>query len=265
MRRYPPVQRHLLVHPTGRGGGYQLAVPKAPSQNLVANPGFEANTTFAPWSLVDPDPFGPLSVVGVNPAFAHSGMHCAARALELPSLASLSQTLTTTPGGAYSLAFWLAHDVTAPPPPISNTFQVFFDGVLLQTFTDVGVFNYQQFAFPNLVATSSSTPLEFRFMDTNDFFRFDDVSVSVPEPSATALLALPMLAGLSTHPFPPANQEEFHLGSSTLRRRPRPVITHAPQHAHPLPALAPGERPHPAHNPPRFRSPPQRAPSVQPR
>ena len=177
-------------------GAICLAVPKAPAQNIVANPGFEANTTFAPWSLVDPDPFGPLSVVGVNPAFAHSGMHYAALGTGTASLASLSQTLTTTPGGAYSLVFWLAHDVTGPPPPISNTFQVFFDGVLLQTFTDVGVFNYQQFTFQNLVATGSSTSLEFRFMDTNDFFRLDDVSVSVPEPSATALLALPGFAGL---------------------------------------------------------------------
>ena len=94
------------------------------------------------------------------------------------------------------MSFWLAHDVTTPPPPISNTFQVFFGGVLVQTLTDVGIFSYQQFTFQNLLPTGSSTSLEFRFMDTNDFFRLDDVSVVVPEPSATALLALPVFAGL---------------------------------------------------------------------
>ena len=55
-------------------GAICLAAPKAHAQNIVANPGFESGPTFAPWSLVDPDPLGPLSVVGVNPAFAHSGM-----------------------------------------------------------------------------------------------------------------------------------------------------------------------------------------------
>ena len=181
----------------GLAGAICLGAPRAHAQNLVADPGFEIGTTFASgWSLVDPDPLGPLSVIGVNPLFAHSGNHYAAMSTGTTGLATLGQTLTTTPGAEYSLVFWLAHDVTGPPPPISNTFQVFFGGVLIQTFTNVGVFGYTQFAFPNLVATSSSTPLEFRFMDTNDFFRFDDVSVSVPEPSATALLALPMLAGL---------------------------------------------------------------------
>ena len=107
-------------------GAVCLAVAKAHTQNIVANPGFESGPTFSPWSLVDPD----------------------------------------------------------------------FGGVLVQTFTDVGLFSYQQFTFANLLSTGSSTPLEFRFVDNNDFFRLDDVSVNVPEPSATALLALPVFAGL---------------------------------------------------------------------
>ena len=181
-----------------------LATPKAHAQNIVQNPGFETGTTFGganPWTIADPNPPSPASVIGVNPPFAHSGTQYAALGTfgTMPSLATLSQTLTTIPGAAYTLSFWLAHDVTTPPPAISNMFQVFFGASGFALMSDVGSFGYT-FLTVNVVATSASTVLQFRFLDGNDFFRLDDVSVvqqTVPESGATAaLLALPAFAGL---------------------------------------------------------------------
>ena len=159
-------------------GAICLAATKAHAQNLVQNPGFETGTTFAPfWNLNDPNVPPPLSVIGVNPTFAHSGQHYAALGTfgAPPSPASLQQSLATVPGQAYTLSFWLAHDVTTPPPPVSNQFQVFFGGVLVQTLTNVGTFGYTQFSFA-VTAAFASTSLNFVFVDGNDFFRLDDVS-----------------------------------------------------------------------------------------
>ena len=161
-------------------GAICLAAPKAHAQNIVQNPGFEASTTFAPiWTLNDPNVPPPLSNIGTNPTFAHSGMNHANLGTcgNPPSPASLSQMLSYIPGQAYTLSFWLAHDITTPPPPVSNMFQVFFGGVIVQSLTNVGMFGYTQYYIRNVMAPIGSTTLEFRFFDGNDFFRLDDVSV----------------------------------------------------------------------------------------
>jgi len=181
-------------------GAICLAIPKADANhNVVINPGFENSAMFAPnWTYTDPNPDPDLSNVGTDPQFANSGNNHANLGTfgVNPLFASLSQTLMTTAGQLYNLSFWLAHDVTTPPPPVSNNFQVFFGGVMVQSLVNVGTFGYTQFVFGGLVPTGGSTLLEFRFRDGNDFFRLDDVRVSTPESGATALLALPAFAGL---------------------------------------------------------------------
>jgi hypothetical protein len=150
------------------------------TEELIGNGGFETGT-FSSWSLSDPTGF---SNVGSDSIFAHSGTHYA-NLNTVGALGSLSQTFATTPGAFYDVSFWLAHDVTIAP---NNVFTVFFGGVPLLNLNNAGTFGYNNFTFTNLQATGTTTTLEFRFRDNDDFFRLDDVSV-VPEPSTTALLA----------------------------------------------------------------------------
>jgi hypothetical protein len=120
--------------------------------------------------------------VGSDPAFAHSGTYHANLGAE-GVLGSLSQTLSTTPGGTYTLSFWLANDSGVGP----NEFDVLWDGAATPiSLTAQPVFDYTEFTL-SVVATGASTSLEFRYQNDDDFFRLDDVSV-VPEPSVTWLV-----------------------------------------------------------------------------
>ncbi len=104
---------------------------------------------------------------------------------------SLSQTLGTTAGEAYTLSFWLANNSNAPV----NFFQVYFGGALLQTFTSPPFPNsgaYQQFSY-GVIGAGGPTTLEFRYRHDDDFWRLDDVSVesgAVPEPTTWAMMLL---------------------------------------------------------------------------
>ncbi len=161
------------------------------AQEVIINGGFESSSppaNFGPgWSHSDPSDF---DWIGIESEFAHSGSNYANLGTTDPDFGSLSQTFATTVGMSYDLSFWLAHDVTDSP---SNSFEVLFGGVPVVTLApDVGAFDYTHFTISGLVATSTSTTLEFRYQDNDDFFRLDDVSV-VPEPPATWLA----LVGLS--------------------------------------------------------------------
>ena len=148
----------------------------------VVNGGFETGN-FSGWTVNDPSGF---TNIGSNPAFAHSGtFHANLGANGL--LGSLSQNLATTVGMSYNLSFWLANDSGFPP----NEFDVFWNGAPIFTSTDSAGSPYTNFTFSNLIATGSSTLLEFRYRNDDDFFRLDDVvSTSVPEPRPTLLLGL---------------------------------------------------------------------------
>ena len=169
------------------------------AQNILVNPGFEltapnSSGNMAPgWTNVDspPNPF-PFSGVGSDAAFAHSGTNYAFLGAS-PSFGSLSQSFSTTIGRAYTLSFFLANDSGVPP----NAFQVLFGGVTLLNLASAPQFGYTEFSYSGLIASGTSTTLEFRYMHQDDFFRLDDVTVAaVPELSSTLWLAFPTLAGL---------------------------------------------------------------------
>ena len=168
-----------------------------PRRNLVADSGFEASADgtgphpfSASWTDINASGF---SGVGGDSLFAHTGNNYAFLGAT-PGFGSLSQALTTMAGQAYSLSFWLANDITMGPS--GNSFRVLFGGVEVFAIANQGAFGYTQFTINNLVATNSSTALEFVYNHNNDFWRLDDVSVEaqgVPEAFSTLWLALPTL------------------------------------------------------------------------
>ena len=144
-----------------------LATPKAHAQNIVHNPGFEAGTSFAPsWTLIDPNMPPPLSNIGTNPTFAHSGMNHAnlGTADNPPLSATLSQVLSTTPGARVYFVFLAGARHNHPWPPVSNMFQVFFGGVMVQSLTNVGMFGYTQFTFANVLAPTGVNTFGISFL-----------------------------------------------------------------------------------------------------
>ena len=168
------------------------AVWSAQAVNIVNNPGFETGS-FSGWTHSDPN--NPTNDnIGSDPQFAHSGTYHANLGAT-PNPGSLSQSLTTVAGQFYNLSFWLANDITAGLGP-GNSFQVFWNGGLVFALTNASPFPYTQAGASNLLATSGSTLLEFRYRHDNDFWRLDDVSVSVPEAFSTIWLALPAFGAL---------------------------------------------------------------------
>jgi hypothetical protein len=164
--------------------------------NLVTNPGFETGD-FTGWT---PTPAGSGSLFGVDSGGAHSGTYEAYfGGITVGSFDSISQSLATSAGGLYQLSFWLAND--GDPP---NEFRALFNGVVVTDIIDGTAFGYTQIVIPNLLATSSSTTLEFQAYHVPSFFRLDDISVDqtgssisgVPDAGAAALLLGCSLIGL---------------------------------------------------------------------
>ena len=186
----------------------------ADAVNIVADPGFEASADglgahpfSASWTVSDPSGF---SGVGGDSLFAHSGNNYAFLGAS-PNFGSLSQSLATVAGTAYTLSFWLANDAD-PGLGATTAFEAFFNGVSVFALPgNSSVFGYTQFTISGLVATGSATTLEFKYRHDNDFFRLDDVSVeaaSVPESFSTIWLALPALAGLGLVHFSRARAKQ---------------------------------------------------------
>lgn len=188
-----------------------LLAVRVQSAELVINGGFEQsatgnnNPTVFPPGWTDNDPSG-FSGVDNTPGFQHSGAKYAnlggnsAPPNNPPSvMGTLSQTLATVAGQAYTLSFWLANDGDGSGV---ESFQMMF-GAITMTVTlapNGGTFGpYTQFTFAGLVAPTNSTALQFKYQN-DSYYRLDDVSVQgpgqVPDSGTTLLLALPALGAL---------------------------------------------------------------------
>ena len=161
----------------------------------VLNPSFEDTPEFAGWTVVDPSDF---TMVGSIDTLAHTGTSYALLGAS-PTFGTLSQSFSTNPGDLFSVSFWLASDRTSA---VSNSFEVLWNGGSVLSLTDVpapGNINpYQNFTINLPAATGATSLLEFRYVNNDDFFRLDDVSLSVvPEASTLsfAFLGLGVLAG----------------------------------------------------------------------
>ena len=163
--------------------------------DIVINGGFETGD-FTGWALSGDTTF--CGVSRVTPELAHdttvqSGQYGAYFGTA-HSLTYLSQTLSTTPGQAYNLSFWLA-DYDGTP----NEFTASWNGAVLIDQKDA-LFSstFTQFDY-HVIAATAGTILQFGFRQDSNYMVFDTVSVtatSVPIPGALLLLG-PGFGGLA--------------------------------------------------------------------
>jgi hypothetical protein len=175
----------------------------AVASNIVLNPGFENGDALAPW-VVNPSSSFPWVVTGPS-GFGHTGQYYASTGCvgpqcmtpdPNPSGAWLYQDLTTTAGATYDLSFWYTPD---GPGGVPNDFAVLWNGVqVLDILNSATGFNFQLFTVSGLVATGTTTRLEFLGRQDPGFDGLDDVCVrtsggdcgaaAVPEPTSLVLM-----------------------------------------------------------------------------
>lgn len=167
--------------------------------NIVSNSGFETGD-LSSWTVsgANSSPGENGVFYGVDTMDAHSGSFGGYFG-GLGAATILTQTLSTLPGAAYTISFWLAQ--TATPTPYVNSFSVTFGGTTLVSQTTLPASNFTQYTVTG-VASSASSALTFSFRNDTGFFSIDDISAdagnssAAPEP-ATFLMLSPGLLYLA--------------------------------------------------------------------
>ncbi len=186
---------------------YVFAGTQAHAANIVVNGGFEANggpgsSTFSGWAVHGS--YGPWGVGffdnSSSTTHPYAGTYYASNGCVLsPCIngttaeqSSLSQTLTTVVGDIYTLDFEFSTGGFSTP----NELRVIFGGVVVEDFVDAAITGYQEVTITGLVATSTSTTLEFLGRNAPGHSNLDEVSVvdtgasPAPEPAAWLLVAI---------------------------------------------------------------------------
>jgi hypothetical protein len=168
--------------------------------NLVQNPAFEANGAVTPGGTIT----SWTSVAGgaVNPGWGvgdfsvHSGSWAAyagcftTGCLDPVNGTIISQALATTSGNTYTLTFWYDSQVQGTTSSSGQNYtdlDVYWDGSLVASFPNEAP-GYTQHTLTGLVATSSSTVLQFNGRNDPSYGFLDDVDVQPQE-------TIPLLGG----------------------------------------------------------------------
>lgn len=142
-------------------------------QNIVGNGGFETGN-FNSWTLAGSN----SNLVTGSSQFVHTGSYGAALG-QKGSLATLSQTLLTSPGQEYLLSFWLENPADLP----TQQFAVNWNGNTISNLVNPPVFGWTDFNY-FVTATGTNTVLQFAVESDQSFFGLDDVAVT-PVPAIT--------------------------------------------------------------------------------
>jgi len=165
----------------------------AEANNLVTNGDFETGD-FTGWvqsGMTAEDDMGNLYYPGTG-VYTGQGVGGTYGAYLGPvgSMGYLTQSLATIAGQAYTLSWALDSGGFTP-----NQFQVSWNGNVIFDQTNIPEQGFQTYSF-SVLATGSSTSLEFGFQNDPTFFHMDNVSAAAePAPGAVPVPAAAWLLG----------------------------------------------------------------------
>jgi hypothetical protein len=144
---------------------------------VIINGGFETGD-FSGWTLSGNT--AGANVLTSNPPWVHSGSFGASFG-ERHSPGVISQTITATPGDTYFLTFWLRNLYNNPAH--TNQFVASWEGGAVLTLVNLPPTSaWTHYVIP-VVASTAAPTVSFSFQHDSSAWAFDDVSVSIPEPS----------------------------------------------------------------------------------
>jgi carbohydrate binding protein with CBM4/9 domain len=164
-----------------------MMLPAVAKADLIVNGGFETGHLDG-WTCT-----GPVGSCLVETTSPHSGQDDV-MAIDNAGFGTLSQTISTTAGSAYTLSFWTFVNNVAD----ANIFQFAIDGAPATGVAQTHLYNQTTAGF---VATGSATTISFSFatQEGSGAWFVDDISVvnaaAVPGPVIGAGLPGLMLAG----------------------------------------------------------------------